>query len=208
MEHELKTPKDCDPRKDDAFHTNCPICDGGLAVCKNCGNAESQLDEQPLCFAHLTNTMANIAEFHTAFGIPIAPDPSLPGYQKFIRDRLSWYFGKLRVLAAIMHSDAKIHKGDNTLIIRMQLMTEELAEVCEALMEGDLQNTLHELTDLSYVVDGTFLSLGLQDYFLPAHKVVHEANMSKLIDGKPVIDGAGRVQKGPNFKKANMKEVL
>lgn len=42
-EHIILTPKDCGCIKDPDY--NCPICDGGLAVCTVCGKAEIELDQ-------------------------------------------------------------------------------------------------------------------------------------------------------------------
>lgn len=43
--HILLTPETCDISHDDR---QCPVCDGGLAVCANCGKYEAGLDD-PIC---------------------------------------------------------------------------------------------------------------------------------------------------------------
>jgi hypothetical protein len=41
--HVIVEPKDCTCDKYSRF--NCPVCDGGLSVCINCGAAEIELDQ-------------------------------------------------------------------------------------------------------------------------------------------------------------------
>ena len=55
-----------------------------------------------------------------------------------------------------------------------------------------------ELSDLLYVVYGTALAFGLP--LDPAFNRVHESNMSKLVDGKPLYREDGKVLKGPNYQ--------
>lgn len=48
--HVCMTPKECraiKPHNED--RQDCPVCDWGLGVCKNCGGAESQLSAEPDC---------------------------------------------------------------------------------------------------------------------------------------------------------------
>lgn len=45
--HLLYTPETCDHAHTDGG--NCPVCDGGLGVCRVCGKAESELDDCPTC---------------------------------------------------------------------------------------------------------------------------------------------------------------
>ena len=50
MKHQLMEPSDphsC--RAKDDVPGSCWLCDGGLACCKVCGLAESQLDDNPEC---------------------------------------------------------------------------------------------------------------------------------------------------------------
>jgi len=88
--------------------------------------------------------------------------------------------------------------------LRMRLIDEEVAEVCEALYEGTKQELAKELADLLYVVYGTAAAYGI-----PIDEVfnrVHESNMSKLgEDGKPVYRDDGKVLKGPNYKEPSME---
>jgi predicted HAD superfamily Cof-like phosphohydrolase len=47
------------------------------------------------------------------------------------------------------------------------------------------------------------------DIYPDAQLAIHNANMSKLgPDGKPLKNAAGRVVKGPNFKKADLSPLF
>lgn len=85
--------------------------------------------------------------------------------------------------------------------LRINLLQEELDELKEALANDDAQETLDALIDLQYVLDGAFLSFGLQAVKELAFDEVHRSNMSKLgADGKPIRrEGDGKVMKGPNY---------
>jgi len=47
--HVLLTPQTCTFRHEDDW-PSCPVCDGGLAICRNCGKYELELDD-PVCRA-------------------------------------------------------------------------------------------------------------------------------------------------------------
>ncbi len=49
MDHQLLTAKECWPTHHNDGGATCPICDGGLAFCKVCKKAESELDDYPEC---------------------------------------------------------------------------------------------------------------------------------------------------------------
>jgi len=85
--------------------------------------------------------------------------------------------------------------------LRINLLQEELDELKEALANDDPQETLDALIDLQYVLDGAFLSFGMQALKEIAFDEVHRSNMSKLgADGKPIRrEGDGKVMKGPNY---------
>lgn len=90
---------------------------------------------------------------------------------------------------------------EQTKQLRINLLQEELNELKEALDNNDPQETLDALIDLQYVLDGAFLSFGLQAVKELAFDEVHRSNMSKLgADGKPIRrEGDGKVMKGPNY---------
>ena len=82
--------------------------------------------------------------------------------------------------------------------LRLDLIHEEVAELCSALAEKNIVQIADALTDILYVVYGAGHAFGidLDDCF----REVHESNMSKLgEDGKPVYRDDGKVLKGPNF---------
>jgi len=56
-----------------------------------------------------------------------------------------------------------------------------------------------EGADLVYVVIWMFVALGIP--FDRVFELVHESNMTKLVDGKPLKDESGKVQKGPNYRR-------
>lgn len=94
--------------------------------------------------------------------------------------------------------------------LRINLLAEELDELKEALMNDDPVETLDALIDLQYVLDGAFLSFGLQHVKQAAFEEVHRSNMSKLgEDGKPIRrEGDGKVMKGPNYFKPDMVQFF
>ena len=78
-------------------------------------------------------------------------------------------------------------------------MTEEIKAAKAALLK--------ELCDLQYVLSGFVVTFGLP--FDEAFKRVHESNMSKLgPDGKPIYRDAGKVLKGPNYKKPDLSDLV
>ena len=100
--------------------------------------------------------------------------------------------------------------NDQTKELRINLLQEELDELKEALANDDLVETLDALIDLQYVLDGAFLSFGMQEVKTPAFDEVHRSNMSKLgADGKPIRrEGDGKVMKGPNYFKPDMAQFI
>lgn len=94
--------------------------------------------------------------------------------------------------------------------LRINLLAEELDELKEALDQGDMVETLDALIDLQYVLDGAFLSFGMQHLKTPAFDEVHRSNMSKLgADGKPIRrESDGKVLKGPNYFKPNLAQFI
>ena len=110
----------------------------------------------------------------------------------------------LSVLGSPDISDEKTNQ------LRINLLAEELDELKEALKHGDLVETLDALIDLQYVLDGAFLSFGLQHVKEIAFNEVHRSNMSKLgADGKPIRrESDGKVLKGPDYFKPDIVQFL
>jgi len=108
-----------------------------------------------------------------------------------------------------------VHKEINlsceqTKALRVNLLQEELDELKAALAANDPQETLDALIDLQYVLDGAFLSFGLQAVKELAFDEVHRSNMSKLgEDGKPIRRPEdGKVMKGPNYFKPDLGQFI
>ncbi len=101
-------------------------------------------------------------------------------------------------------------KDQKTNTLRINLLAEELDELKEALEQGDMVETLDALIDLQYVLDGAFLSFGMQELKNNAFREVHRSNMSKLDEnGKPIRrETDGKVLKGPNYFKPDMAQFF
>ncbi|MBX2834167.1 MAG: nucleoside triphosphate pyrophosphohydrolase family protein [Micavibrio sp.] len=99
---------------------------------------------------------------------------------------------------------------EKTNALRINLLAEELEELKEALAAGDMVEVLDALTDLQYVLDGAYLSFGLQDVKMPAFEEVQRSNMSKLgADGKPVVRPEdGKILKGPDYFKPDIAQFI
>lgn len=94
--------------------------------------------------------------------------------------------------------------------LRYDLVLEELNELAQAVASGDRGQILKEISDLEYVVQGFYLTLGInEDVKMRAFEEVHSSNMSKLMpDGSVKRREDGKVLKGPNYREADLSMVL
>ena len=107
---------------------------------------------------------------------------------------------------------SKNQKADldvSTIELRYRLMQEENDEYLEAARKKDLVEIADALGDKLYILCGTILAHGLQDKIVEVFDEIQRSNMSKLSeDGKPVIREDGKILKGPNYFKPNIKSIL
>lgn len=95
------------------------------------------------------------------------------------------------------------------LALRARLIREEAQEALAAIAgvaRGGREHIAKELADLLYVVYGTGDQLGID--LDEAFRIVHASNMSKLVDGEPVLRADGKVLKGPHFKPPVMDSAV
>ena len=91
--------------------------------------------------------------------------------------------------------------------LRYNLIKEELDELSAAIKDEDIVEVADALTDLLYVVYGAGHSFGIN--LDKCFAEVQRSNMSKLgKDGKPIYNENGKVMKGPNYSKPNLKQFL
>ncbi|WP_298999404.1 nucleoside triphosphate pyrophosphohydrolase family protein [uncultured Tenacibaculum sp.] len=122
--------------------------------------------------------IAAVHEFHTAFGLGINNEPT-----------------------------ANISEERN--LLRYNLMKEENEEYLEAAQNNDLVEVADALGDMLYILCGTIIEHGMQHKIEEVFNEIQRSNMSKLgEDGKPIYREDGKVLKGPNYFKPNIKEVL
>ena len=94
-------------------------------------------------------------------------------------------------------------------LLRLRLITEELSELEQAMGKEDIVEIADALGDILYVVYGTVIAFGLHEKMQEIFNEIHDSNMSKMgADGKPVTDGSGKVIKGPNYFKPQIREIL
>tara|TARA_B100000963_G_C22617599_1_gene668164 strand:- start:817 stop:1185 length:369 start_codon:yes stop_codon:yes gene_type:complete len=91
--------------------------------------------------------------------------------------------------------------------LRFKLIEEELFELKEAIKEKDIIEVADALTDILYVTYGAGHAFGID--LNKCFDEVQNSNMSKLgLDGKPIYNEDGKVMKGPNYYKPNLKKYL
>jgi len=96
---------------------------------------------------------------------------------------------------------------DKTMQLRFELIKEELNELKEAMDEKNLKEIADALTDILYVTYGAGFAYGID--LDKCFKEVQRANMSKLGEnGKPIYNDKGKVMKGPNYIKPNLKQFV
>jgi len=93
------------------------------------------------------------------------------------------------------------------LIELVEGLEEELSELKEAVNNKDINEIADALTDILYVTYGAGHAYGIN--LDKCFDEVQNSNMSKLgEDGKPIYNESGKVMKGPNYFKPNLKKFL
>ena len=91
--------------------------------------------------------------------------------------------------------------------LRYELIKEELEELNQALKDKDMKEVADALTDILYVTYGAGHAFGID--LDKCFDEVQKSNMSKLgAEGKPIYSEIGKVMKGPNYFKPNLKKFF
>jgi phosphoribosyl-ATP pyrophosphohydrolase len=105
--------------------------------------------------------------------------------------------------------EMKADLGEAKNVLRFNLMDEENNEYLEAATNNDMVEVADALGDMLYILCGTILEHGMQYKIEEVFNEIQRSNMSKLgEDGKPIYREDGKVLKGPNYFKPNIKEIL
>ena len=126
----------------------------------------------------MQNQLKSVKIFHEAFGVKISNKPTL-------------------------------ELSKDILKLRHSLMQEENNEYLKAVEENNLIEVADALGDMLYILCGTILTHGFQNLIEDIFDEIQSSNMSKLgDDGKPIYRNDGKVLKGPNYKKPNIKKII
>ena len=91
--------------------------------------------------------------------------------------------------------------------LRVSLIKEELDELLEAINNKDLVEIADALTDILYVTYGAGHAFGIN--LDKCFEEVQNSNMSKLdSNGKPIYNDKGKVMKGPNYFKPDLRKFI
>ncbi len=92
--------------------------------------------------------------------------------------------------------------SDTRALLRIRLMTDEMAELIEAMQLGDYKGIAKELADVLYTVYGTAVEYGVP--MGPVFAEVHRSNMTK----SPALDPGGKLLKGDDYEEADLEDIL
>ena len=91
--------------------------------------------------------------------------------------------------------------------LRISLISEELEELKQAMLDNNIAEVADALTDILYVTYGAGHAFGIN--LDKCFNEVQESNMSKLdTNGKPIFNEQGKVMKGPNYFKPDLSKFL
>ncbi len=92
--------------------------------------------------------------------------------------------------------------------LKYNLLKEELDEYNKACINEDMEGVSDAIVDMAYVVFGIVVHHGLTNVFDDMFEEVHKSNMSKLENGKVLRRTDGKILKGSEFFKPNLKQFL
>ncbi len=152
-------------------------------------------------------TIEQVLEFHQLFDMPFATRPGMHGWSETDAIIIGRMATEMENMAEYLHGHMMNNKhGD--LVLRTNLMVEELGELLRAMAEDDKVEALDALCDLRYVADGTAHALGMGEIFHEAFDEVHRTNMAKAPGGVVERDAAGRIQKPEGWTKPDLARIL
>ena len=126
----------------------------------------------------MKNKITAVQTFHEAFGLGMKDSPT---------------------------ANLDVHKN----LLRYKLMREENEEYLDAANNKDLVEVADALGDMLYILCGTIIEHGMQHKIEEVFNEIQKSNMSKLgADGKPIFREDGKVLKGPNYFKPDIKTIL
>jgi predicted HAD superfamily Cof-like phosphohydrolase len=119
-------------------------------------------------------------------------------------------FEKVREFMKTFGQEIKEKAGfpnEKTTSLRYELIKEELEELKEAINNKDIKEVADALTDILYVAYGAGHAFGID--LDKCFEEVQNSNMSKIgNDGKPIYNDKGKVMKGPNYFKPDLKKFV
>ena len=92
--------------------------------------------------------------------------------------------------------------------LRKELMREENQEYLDACAANDDVAIADALGDMLYILCGTIIAHNMQGKIVEVFHEIHRSNMSKLEDGKVLLREDGKVKKGKDYFKPNIKQIL
>lgn len=92
--------------------------------------------------------------------------------------------------------------------LKYNLLKEELDEYLEACENKDLVEICDSIIDMFYVLSGFIVQHGIDKQFLDMFFEVHKSNMSKLENGKVLKRHDGKIMKGSEYFRPNLKKYL
>lgn len=93
--------------------------------------------------------------------------------------------------------------------LRYELMKEENEEYFEAVQDNNIVEIADALGDQLYILLGTINHHGMHHIIPKVFDAIQDSNMSKLgADGKPIFREDGKVMKGPNYIRPNIKQFF
>ncbi len=151
------------------------------------------------------NSLALVEEFHKAFGLTVASEPTLPEHAP----EDLWVLDVASLLLQSVTRLLRTRAANNPACARLALTTEEVGELCDALIDCDKVKVLDALLDIQYINDGSVHTFGMGPVFDTGTERVHTSNMSKLgPDGKPILNENGKVVKGPNYVPVDLTDLV
>tara|TARA_B100001175_G_scaffold158614_1_gene134399 strand:- start:2772 stop:3161 length:390 start_codon:yes stop_codon:yes gene_type:complete len=109
----------------------------------------------------------------------------------------------------LINNSPTVNLDKELIKLRFNLMKEENEEYLEAARKKDIIEVADALGDMLYILCGTIITHGFQYKIEEVFDEIQRSNMSKLDkSGKPIYRKDGKVMKGPNYFKPNIKAIL